>query len=73
MFWTFSDSLFFISTPYKNFRSSPSSGENTSPQILHLTQNTLSDHQNNGAIGKLACLDHLLICYFLLPLHTIIL
>ena len=22
------------------------------PQILHLTQNTLSDYQNNGAIGS---------------------
>ena len=52
MFWTFRKASFFISMSYKNFRSSPSSGENTSPQILHLTQNTLSDHQNNGAIGS---------------------
>jgi len=30
MFWTFWKASFFISISYKNFRSSPSSGANTS-------------------------------------------
>ena len=50
---TFRSVSFFISISYKNFLSSPSSGENTSTQIIHLRQNTLSNYQNNGVIRKL--------------------
>ena len=73
MFWTFRIASFSYQPLTKTFAHHRHLEQIHLPQILHLTQNTLSDHQNNGAIGKLACLDHLLICYFLLPLHTIIL
>ena len=68
MFWTFWKASFSYHPPTKTFAHHHTSGENTSTQILHLTQNTLSDYQNNGAIGKLTCLTNWQISKLSLPL-----